>query len=383
MKIGILSDVPHGWDVPWQVKHPVLTRLAERAEVVWMAPPVSRTRVLTRWGVPTVYRPQPERPTLTVYHPEPWLPRLHRPSAVAGWLARQRLQRGRALLRRRGCDTFVLYLWRPEPSLVENSDGFDLRIYHIDDEYTFSSRDVPVPPAERMVLEQVDQVIIHSQTLYEKKGAVNPNTVQIPNGVDYRGYATPASEPSDLSGIARPRVGYSGFLKRQLDWALLESLAARMSDLQFVFIGPVSPHPEVPAAIRRLSDLENVHFLGGKPTGSLPAYVQHFDVCAMPYRIDGYTRYIYPLKLHEYLATGRPVVATPIPALQPFGDVLTLAATVDEWQLGIRAALAPAADTARERERRQAVAAAYDWDALVDRIWDLIRDRIGSLQAAS
>jgi len=60
-------------------------------------------------------------------------------------------------------------------------------------------------------------------------------------------------------------------------------------------------------AVASLARQPNVHFLGGKRIGELPGYTQHLDVCAMYYALNDYTKFIYPLKLHEYLATGRPV----------------------------------------------------------------------------
>ena len=81
-----------------------------------------------------------------------------------------------------------------------------------------------------------------------------------------------------------------------------------------------------------------MHFLGASLTLELTPYPQHFQVCIMPYRIDGYTKYIYPLKLHEYLASGRPVVASRIPSLQGLEDVC-LATTREEWSSAIQQAL--------------------------------------------
>ena len=71
-----------------------------------------------------------------------------------------------------------------------------------------------------------------------------------------------------------------------------------------------------------------MHFLGGKPSKSLGAYPQHFDVCLMPYVIDDYTRYVYPLKMHEYLAGGRPVVSSPIRSVEDFKHVHCLVRTL-------------------------------------------------------
>ncbi len=84
-----------------------------------------------------------------------------------------------------------------------------------------------------------------------------------------------------------------------------------------------------------LSSHHNVFFLGAKASAEMPPYAQHFDVCIMPYRKDGYTKFIYPLKLHEYLAAGRPTVGTSIRSLQDFANVISLADTYGEWSTAI------------------------------------------------
>jgi len=144
-----------------------------------------------------------------------------------------------------------------------------------------------------------------------------------------------------LARIPRPRIGYTGYIKKQLDWQLLRHLTAQHPKWHFVFVGPKSPHPEISTILEEVAGRPNVHFLGAKTTQELAAYPQHFDVCIMPYRVNDYTKYIYPLKLHEYLASGRPVVATPIRSLEEYCNVLTLAAAPNNGRSGSRKPCSP------------------------------------------
>ena len=80
-----------------------------------------------------------------------------------------------------------------------------------------------------------------------------------------------------------------------------------------------------------MSARPNVYFLGGKPTACLGGYPQHFDVCIMPYQVDDYTKYVYPLKLHEYLASGKPVVSSSIRSVEDFRHVVALAGSREQW----------------------------------------------------
>src|SRR6185503_8482855 len=109
----------------------------------------------------------------------------------------------------------------------------------------------------------------------------------------------------------------------------------------FVLVGPCrNVRPDV---LAELNARANVHLLGNKPVSTLSHYAQHMDVNIMPYVQDGYTKFIYPLKLHEYLASGRPAVATPIRSLHEFAGVVALADTAAEWDAALTRALGPEA----------------------------------------
>ena len=274
----------------------------------------------------------------------------------------------RNVLIQKGCNKVVLYLWRPEFAPVLDIIHSDLSCYHIDDEYSFSAKDSPVSEDEAKLIARVDQVFIHSPGLLEKKGKINPHTSFTPNGVDFNAYATEVPEPSDIQGIPHPRIGYSGRIKRQLDWQLLRELVNRHPQWNFVFVGASNGHQDILGHIQELSQRSNVKFLGDKTTSELAQYPQHFDVCVMPYAQDGYTKYIYPLKLHEYLASGRPVVGTPIQSLDPFRDSIFLPNDSEQWSAAIAEALLPAANAPDSRMKRQSIAREFDWDVITRRI---------------
>jgi glycosyltransferase involved in cell wall biosynthesis len=370
--------VPDQWDPHWQVRHQVLSRLAGYFSVVWMNYPpgwreslsaLYRRRVKSTDGL---VRPE----GLQICEPGLWLPRLGRPAWLAHFTSRRRLKRACDLLRARGCTSLVLYIWRPEFAGALEQTTYDLSVYHVDDEYSFSPTEFEIPLAERHLLESVGQVFIHSPELMRRKGGFNPNTEFIPNGVDYRLYATPVPEPEDLHHIPHPRIGYVGYLKLTLNWSLLLELSTTHPKWSFIFVGPKSSHAEVENPLRQISQLPNVYFLGGKATESLGTYPQHFDACMMPYRLDGYTKYIYPLKLHEYLASGKPVISTPIPAVEDFRRVVSIAGDSREWSKAIELALSDAENTPDRNAARQRVASEHDWEVLVDKIARRIARRL-------
>jgi glycosyltransferase involved in cell wall biosynthesis len=139
----------------------------------------------------------------------------------------------------------------------------------------------------------------------------------------------------------------------------------RRPDWQFVFVGNkvqyVEPRSEQEyLACRRL---QNVHFLGYKRHVEVPQYVLGMDVNIMCYRMSDETwiKANSPLKLHEYFAAGRPIVAADLPSVQPFLDILSVARDVDGWQVAIEEALATGGRGTPER--RKAIAAENSWDA--------------------
>ena len=368
-RVGLIALVPDRWGSAWQPRHQVLSRLARYFRVVWVNPAHGwRNIVAGRTGSKVQRDVAPHPEGFQVYEPDPWLPKFYRPRWLADLSFRGRVWRARRLLHKQGCERVILYIWRPEFADAVDFGDYDVSCYHIDDEYTFSSTDVPVSPEERSLLERVDQVFVHSSALYEKKGRINANTKLVPNGVDFRSFSDPVAAPEDIAGIPHPRIGYAGYIKKQLDLPLLVNLARARPQWQIVLVGGTSPHDEIREPVDALRALPNVHFLGAKSTPELAAYPQHFDVCVMPYVADDYTRYIYPLKLHEYLAGGRPVVGTRLPALEPFGDLISLAETEADWVAAIDELLQPSASDVERRAARQAVAKEHDWEGLVDGI---------------
>ena len=171
-------------------------------------------------------------------------------------------------------------------------------------------------------------------------------------------------EPPDLAIIPHPRIGYVGFLTgERLDINLLEKLALARTDWQIVLIGP----EEILFQQSNLHSLKNVHFLGSKMPNQLPAYIQHLDVCTNPQLINALTIGNYPRKIDEYLAMGKPTVATNTPAMKMFLPHVALAIGVDEYQKAIEKALLP--QNILQRNASIDFAKGHTWEACVNQIY--------------
>jgi len=378
--VGVIGLVPNVWGRGnWQPRHQVLTRLSSYFNVVWCNPAPSWRKL---WHSNTVGKQEidsapPAMSGLTIYDPERWLPAIGRPRIFANWTTQQRLRRAMQKLHARGCTATILYLWRPQFARALDLIRHDISCYHIDDEYTFSPVEKPLGREEAGLISRVDQVFIHSPALLEKKGHLNPKTLLVPNGVDFRSFSTPVIEPVDMHSIPHPRIGYVGIIKNQLDIPLLVTLARRHRNWSFVFVGPENSLGTYENLIRELKSRPNVYFLGRKSVQDLPGYVQHMDVCMLCYKVDDYTNFIYPLKLHEYLASGRPVVGSPIRSLMEFSDVVRLARTPEEWSRALSESLAKDAMAPAQIQLRRAIARKHDWDRLVGSIARTLCDRLG------
>jgi|HubBroStandDraft_6_1064221.scaffolds.fasta_scaffold08308_6 glycosyltransferase involved in cell wall biosynthesis len=355
-------------------RHQLLTRLSRYFPVVWVNP-------AAQWRDALLNSPEAcqegfqDFPGFTIYHSRV-LPKFFRPKRLAEWVERRRLEQARELLIRRGCKTIVLDLWRPEFGAALRLIPHDLSCYHIMDEYSFSDSEVPLSAEERSVITGVDQVLVCSPGLMEKKGFLNPHSAIVPNGVSYEAFSAPVQEPHDLAAVPHPRIGYLGHLKRMLDWRLLNDLSLKHPSWSFILAGASLDHAEVEQGMRELRTRPNVFILGAKFTREFSAYPQHFDVCIMPYRATAYSKYTYPLKLHEYLASGRPVVATRTRTLEDYSHVVRLAATSDEWSAAISAALDPADNGREKRAKRQAIARQHSWDLLAEQIARILSERL-------
>jgi glycosyltransferase involved in cell wall biosynthesis len=379
-EVGLLALPYHHWGTRWQTPHHVLPRLARYFSVVWLEPPHhwrevgqlgQRRRAAREW--------KPILPaSFDHYVPEAWLPELYRPPWLRRMLFHARVCRAWRRLDALGCRARVLHLWHPAFEDALDMDRYDLSLYHIDDEYTFRADAPPVGVQEERVLRKVDQVFATAPLLIERKGGINPHMAFAPHGVDFQLYATPVPEPLDIAPIPHPRVGYVGHLKLQLDWALLRDLARRHPQWSFVFVGPRKPMlPEQEVIVDDMASLPNVHLLGAKPVTELAAYPQHFDVCMMPYVVNGYTNNVFPLKLNEYLASGKPVIGTPIHTLMDFTNVVTLAADVNGWSVAIASALEPEQALPAMVAARHDVARQHDWNEIIFSIAQTICNRLG------
>jgi glycosyltransferase involved in cell wall biosynthesis len=198
--------------------------------------------------------------------------------------------------------------------------------------------------------------------------ALNEHVYDAPNVADTAMFATALEDgPVDpaLAALPGPRIVFVGAIQaHSVDVPLVAELAAERPGWSFAFVGPVGtgdPGTDISA----MTAMPNVHLLGPRRYEELPAVLRGADAAMLPYLTGGFMRSVFPMKTYEYLASGRPVVTTPLPALSELADVARAATGAD---FADRLDEVMAADTPEERRRRSAAVQSHSFEARVEQI---------------
>jgi teichuronic acid biosynthesis glycosyltransferase TuaH len=188
---------------------------------------------------------------------------------------------------------------------------------------------------EPKLMQKVDIGIANSEYLRDLFRKHNSNAHYVGQGcnLDVFDVYKERSVPLDMAPIKKPIVGYVGAITTyRIDYRVIHELAKQMPDWSVVMIGqPADGFP-----VEELSKFPNVHFLGKKPLEQLPDYIMSFDVCINPQLLNPTTIGNYPLKIDEYLAMGKPVVATKTEGMKMFADYCELPATPEDYPAAVR-----------------------------------------------
>jgi Glycosyl transferases group 1/Glycosyltransferase Family 4 len=208
----------------------------------------------------------------------------------------------------------------------------DLSVYLAIDDRTVTVWGEPIAgeqEAERELLAQVDRVICVSQPLATTLRARASGRPDLPidvlgNGYDERLFAPHRAwdEPVGLAKVPRPRILVTGHVSERIDWDGIAAAAALRPTWSWVFVGPADDGMAKRIATIDATTGARMFLHSPVPHETVPAWIAHCDVCAVPYRLNDFTRASSPLKAIEYLGAGAPVLSTEIPSLLTFGDAI-------------------------------------------------------------
>jgi glycosyltransferase involved in cell wall biosynthesis len=185
----------------------------------------------------------------------------------------------------------------------------------------------------RALCEKGTRIICISDELASRVVGNAPVVVQ-PNGIVEAQWDTPLPPPPAVSAMARPIVAYVGTIDGRLDTGLIAEMAGDGAVGSVAFIGPLHDS-DITAKLR---SIPKVTLCGPMSRAELAGALMYSDVCIIPHVINSLTRAMSPMKLYEYLAAGKPVATTDIPAVHGVSDRVIVAAA-DNFPKAVRAAL--------------------------------------------
>jgi glycosyltransferase involved in cell wall biosynthesis len=223
---------------------------------------------------------------------------------------------------------------------------------------------------ERKLIESADLIFTDNHHLFKKCKETNINTYIIPPGCDFQQFSNaPVNKDADLylDKIRHPMIGYFGGVEELVvDIDLIAYIAKEKPDWNLLIFGPVRN--------TNTSILKQKNIILGGPVAhkDLPSYLEKLDVLILPYKIKEFTKSIFPAKIFECLATGKPVVSTPLEELLSFEDgVIYIAKTKEEFVQTIEKALN--SDTPINKQKRLEIAAKNSWEQRFDEIKTIIK----------
>jgi len=256
-----------------------------------------------------------------------------------------------------------------------------LVLYHVSDRFEecpYTKNKEKLRERERAITELSDILICVSKELFESKAEIGKKVFYLPHGVDYdlfrqaerigQRYPLPFDDK-------KPVVGYFGTLTAQNDIELLEYCAEHLPDMNFVFAGQVTA-----GNYSRLQSMPNTCFLGKVPYAEIPKLCATFDVCLLPWKMNKWIENCNPLKLKEYLASGKPIVSVPIrEVVENYSDLISISDTPSSFCESIRREYENDTDV-RKKMRLQA-ASSHSWENHIlfieDAIWQQIKESKG------
>ncbi len=228
---------------------------------------------------------------------------------------------------------------------------------------------------EARLMEYSDIVFTGGYELWLKKKQQHPNAHFFGCGVEFEHF-NKAQEPGttippDIDFMHHPVIGWFGVVDERVDYALVGEMARMRPNWSFAMVGPV-----VKVDPNLLPHFPNLYWLGGRDYSVLPNYCKAFDVCMMAFAINAATQYINPTKALEYLATGKPVIGTPVrDVVRQYSGLVEIAKTAEEFVAAAERALH---SPDRQRiERGIEKARASSWEATVATMQGLIGEAIG------
>lgn len=243
-------------------------------------------------------------------------------------------------------------------------------VYYCLGDFPCLTRDPAIVDAERTLVERADVVFVNREEFAARFQPWNCNVHLYPVGVSMDAFTLGVAVAKAVRDLPRPRIGCVGALHEiKSDFSFLASLARLRPRWSWIFLGPRS------SGTIELEALPNVHLLDEVPHSALASHIEGFDVCIVPYRESEFMRTSVPTKINEYLAMGKPIVATPCDysnEMDAEGAIHVAAHDPHAFIAAIEARLDDTSD--RQVAQRRLFASRADWNERLGRMCAIVRD---------
>jgi len=235
-------------------------------------------------------------------------------------------------------DSILFISWPINRYFVERFPGSKLIYDYIDELDVFDAAgftEKEMIESHKFLVSNADLVVCTADKLLEDVQILNPKkAILSPNAVDIDHFKNISNEsiPEDLKKIInfkKPIIGYYGAIAEWFDYKLLEEIAKKRSEYEFLMIGPLD-YDKTLKQNKHLFKIKNIHFVGPKKYTELPTYLSKFSVAIIPFVINGITESTSPVKLFEYMAGGKPIVTTDMRECRKYKSVF-IAKNADEF----------------------------------------------------
>lgn len=237
--------------------------------------------------------------------------------------------------------------------------------------------------SEKTMFQKVDIVFTNSPALYRLKKKLHSKVFQVPQGANMEIFLKTSKQPlpKELKKIPKPIIGFTGNINFRLDFPLIKKLAFTHSEWSFVFVGPIAHNfyqdkiVNFPQKLKELKRFKNIYFISRKTKKQLVAYLDHFNICWIPYNVSQeFNRYCYPIKVFEYFCRGKPVVSTPIESLIPLQPYVKIARDAKGFEKEIKKILKNGWPKEYKKEQKK-LALANSWEKKIEKISQIL-DRL-------
>jgi glycosyltransferase involved in cell wall biosynthesis len=219
----------------------------------------------------------------------------------------------------------VLWMHLPFMYALVEKIRHDYLVYDLQDNIDYNAKGIETPTLgmfARSLIRRSNLVICTSSILYNSAVKINPYSILINNGNEFKTLSIQIHEEkiTEISTINKKIIGYLGGIRDWLDFELINYIIQNLPHVCFVFIGILYKNSR--KEFSEILKYDNVLWVKYKEQTELPYYLRKFSAGIIPFKINEYNKAVFPNKFFEYMACEVPIITTSLPDLQRFSDIV-------------------------------------------------------------